>query len=305
MKNSKGVVLVAVGSKGYPYMAYNMAYSIKHHDSSVKVHLIADSSFEYLPLNRRGVFDSVSTPKHEDFHTNEKLDPGKLKTRIYKYLPFDHNLYLDVDGIALKSLNPLLEKLSEDERFYITSEQGRGKQSEKINYSEWASNDVIVDAFKLTKAQEIVAIQSSWAYIQKSKESKAFFAKVQKSFDLIDPKDLNYDWGGTMPDELIFSGVISKNNMKVDGDSSIMFFGASTTPQTASDLLRDYSILSVYGNGRGKTMTPLRYWEMYDQFLFKWTKLNRVAGNELAISHIYKAGLVKQYKHANRHNKKR
>lgn len=285
-------------------MAFNMAYSIKHNSPKTKVHLVADSSIEYLPHDRRFVFDSIEPAKPEDYISNGSLDPGKLKSRIYKYLPFKHNLYLDVDGLVLSDLSNAFTSLISDDRWYITSEQGRGKLTEKINYSEWATNEAIQEHFKLKDSQELVAIQSSWAYIQKGREAQKFFKEVEKEFEKFPKEKLNYDWGGTMPDELIFSGLISKHNLKVDGLPNLMFFGSSGTAANPAEVEKTHTIMSVYGNGRGRTMTPLRYWDHYDRLMFAWTKKHRLADDELSTTHIYKSTIVKPYKHANRHQKK-
>lgn len=305
MKNDKGIVLISVGAKGYPYMAFNLAYSLKHHCPNIPIHLIADQSYEYLPLDRRFVFDSVSPVDYDDYHTHGTMDPGKLKVRIYKYLPFKHNLYMDVDALCLQSPERPFEMMVKDERWYITNEMGRGSQDEKINYSEWASNETIARYFKLKKTQQIIAIQSSWAYIEKCRDAQKFFKQAEKEFEKFPIEQLQTKWGKSLPDELIFSGLASKNDMNVDGLKNLMFFGASTTTETMSEIRRDYYIMSLYGNGTGRTMTPLRYWEHYDTLLFKWTREHRDAGDILATNHVYKGGIVKQYKYASRNPKTR
>lgn len=297
-KKTTGVLLVAVGSRGYAYMAYNMAYSIKHHDRTVKIHLLADECFDDIPPSRRSVFDSWSGPDSLDFRTDGRIDPGKLKTRLYKYLPFDNTLYLDVDGLAMRSLTPLLQTLSSDERFFITSLQGKGTQSEKINYSEWATNEFIAKTFGLKPSQEISAIQSSYAFVRKCREAKSFFNEVEKSYDKVKLSELTYAWGGTMPDELLFSGVISAKDMSVDGPGDVIFFGTRGVTFDPSDIEGNYDILSVYGRASGRSMTAPRFWEYYDMLLFAWNRSHR-AGDKLAQPHIYKSVIVKQYKHAN------
>lgn len=298
-KETKGVLLVAVGSKGYAYMAANMAWSIKHHDPDVSVHLLCDACYEYIPHDRRMVFDSVSPVDPIDCHTGAILDPGKLKTRLYKYLPFDHNLYLDVDGLCLNSMSITLDALVSDGRYYITSEEGRGKQSEQIKYSVWASNEAIADYFDLKPEQEIVAIQTSWAYMRKCKKAERFFVDVRKAFDRGFPNDRLINlWGGGMPDELIYSGLISKYNLNVAGPENMMFFSERDRNITESEVCARYMFLSLYGNGRGRTMTKLRWWELYDRLMFRWTKEHRDNGDTLATEHIYKHHILKQYKHA-------
>lgn len=299
---SKSIVLVSIGEKGYIYMAYNLAYSIKHHNESINIHLIADGSIEYLPPDKRTLFDTITPVEFQDYHVNgtePNLDPGRLKTRIYKYLKHEHNLYVDVDSLALCDLMPSFDKLCNDGRFYITSEQGRGKITETIRYSEWATNETMKRIYGLEDNQDLVAIQSSWCYIHKCKEAKSFFDKVSKAFDKIDMKDLALNWGGTIPDEMVFSGIISKLNMNVDGPKDLMFFGSVASLPNPSDMEGQYDILSIYGNGHGRTMTPLRFFEYYDNLMFRWTRLNKQSGR-LPHDHIFKTNIIKQYKHANK-----
>lgn len=298
-KKTQGILLIAIGNQGYAYMAYNMAYSIKRLDFDAKIHLLADGCVEHIDQSRRRVFDSISAPEPQDYMSDKGIDPGKLKTRLYKYLPFDETLYLDVDGLAMQPITPRLKAFALDERWFITSEQGRGKQTEKINYSEWASNETIANHFKLDAEQDLVAIQSSWAFIRKCAQAKKFYEQVAKAFDLFDIADLNINWGGTKPDELFFSGMISKYGLSVDGPKDMIFFGTNGSPLEPHQIEGKYAILSVYGKANGRMMTAPRFWEYYDASMYAWTRSAR-PGSILANHHIYKATIVKQYKHANK-----
>lgn len=297
-KKTKGVVLLAFGSHGYAAMAYNMAWSIKHHSPEIPICLIVDECFETLPHDRRGVFDQVIPLDKQYLYSKGKLDPGKVKTSLYWMLPFDHNLYLDVDGIALNDISLTLDLLINDGRFYMTCERGRGKQNENIGYSVWAHNKDIVEHFGLSPEQDLVAIQSSWAFISKSKQAEKFFKEVQAEYEKGFPMDkLIHKWGGGMPDELIFSGVIARNNMNVAGPQNAMFFGESNK-ESEGEIEATCNFLSLYGNGLGNTVTRLKWWELYDRLMFRWTKEARSKGQ--GVTHIYKSGIVRQYKHADK-----
>ena len=43
-----------------------------------------------------------------------------MKVNLYKYLPYDCNLYLDVDAIALKDIQPMIDELSQSGKDYIS-----------------------------------------------------------------------------------------------------------------------------------------------------------------------------------------
>ena len=101
----KGILLIALG-KHYNKLAYNMAKSIKRF-SDIPIAVITDDKEEFL----LDAFDIIIEPKLHDYLEGYAFNPFKFKTYIYDYTPFEHTIYLDVDGIALKDLTPLLEKL--------------------------------------------------------------------------------------------------------------------------------------------------------------------------------------------------
>jgi hypothetical protein len=297
MAETKGILLVAFGSKGYAYFAHNLAYSIKHNNSSVRVHLLHDGCIKYLQSDRLDCFDTTSLIEADDLYTDGRLDPGKLKTRLYDYLPYDNTLYLDVDAVALTDLSPVLDAMASDGRYYITSVQGKGKQDEVIPYSYWASNADIIKFFGLKAEDEIVAIQSSWAFMKKT-GGKKFFTDVKKYYDKGFPKDkLQVTWGGLMPDELIYSGCISKHGIDASGFDELMYFGHKSNAIPTSEVKSNYKILSLYGQATGgHRMTSLKYWEFYDITMRKYS---RTPGQIRNREHIYKGGILAKYKHAN------
>lgn len=300
MAKSRGILLVALRTKGYAYMAHNLAYSIKYHSEDVKVHLIADRCIEYLRQEKRDVFDSISSLEFDQYHTNGLFDPGKLKTRIYDLSPFSETLYLDVDALCMQDPSSVLDQLSKDGRPYITNVEGSGFDGDEIPYNVWARTSDIVDYFGLEEGQRIYAIQSSWAFFRKSREASKFFTRVKKEYDRGFPMDrLLVEWGGGMPDELIYSGVLSKLEIDASGPEGVMFFGSGQQEVPVSEVVSNHTFLSLYGNGTGRTMTKLRWWTLYDNLLFKYTREHRNNGHQLARTHIYKSGIIKKSKHAN------
>lgn len=298
-----GIILIAIGSKGYAYMAANLAYSIKRFSPSVNISLLCDSVHEKIEPEYKDVFDNLIAVNPSDCYTNGSLDPAKLKIKLYNYLPYEGNLYLDVDALVVKDIQPLIEALDKDGRFYITQKEGEGGHDDHIPYSIWTANHHLVDYFGVEKDKNIVSIQSSWAFIRKNKDADNFFKQLSEYYDKGFPMDkLTIKWGGGYPDELFYSGLVSNLGLDVAFDQKVIYFGHRGNTLNRSEIEKEYYILSMYGNANGNSMTILRYWELYDQLLDKWMREERKSGKSRK-EHIYKGQQLKQYKHAN-HNTK-
>jgi hypothetical protein len=106
------------------------------------------------------------------------------------------------------------------------------------------------------------------------------------------PRDmLQFNWGGTIPDELLYQGVFAKMGIvpKRPTSKPVIYFGNAANVKTESEVKTGYYILSIYGQGTGKTLTLQRYFAMYEREL---KALN--APSQLA--------RIRQDKHLNRGN---
>lgn len=282
---SKGIVLFAFGHPDYYRMAYNMASSIKA-TSSLKVALVHDLHNHPswpMPEENWKVFDKRISLKKK--HT----DAGQIKCHMYEYLPYDDNLYLDVDGCALKDLSPMLDGLCAQEGYFYTQVNGKGGIEDKIPYSIWAKNSDIWEYFDLPEDAIQPAIQSSYMFIRKNDESKPFFKAVANNFDKGFPKDkLLMKWGGSIPDELIYSGTMAQFGLLDAHGGRHCYFGWKNK-ESISEVYKDYYILAIYG-GRG--LVKLRYKELYDRHMLN---IMRAAG----LPHKYKVDALMKSKHAN------
>ena len=287
----QGVLLSAFGRVGYIYAAFNMCASIKHFNPNIKVALAFDRDiFKYLTPDKLNLFDElIEIPKQQ--FTSYRIDPAKYKTSIYNFLPYEETLILDVDGCALQDLQPLIDKLSATEGDILTDVLGIGGKDDEIRYSIWASNQYIWDRFNLKEDSQLPAIQSSFMYVKKG-AIKTFFNCVQANFqEGVDLSQIN-KWGGTIPDELIFSGTLAQFGINPKVDFSPIFFGNYFFDEGYVELSRKYYVLSLYGNGVGRTETKRRYIEWYD-------KIMRLYCRSLGFNHDYKSGYIMQDKHLN------
>lgn len=291
----KGVVLLSVGSQGYAYMAFNLALSIKHLSPSLHITLCSDKHIEYIPKEWRDVFDDIIPLSEDSFTTNNRLDPAKLKTHLVDYLPYKYNLYLDVDAIAMSDLNPFIDSLIDDGRDLICTVVDKGDTSnEDIAYSVWAKTSDIVDRFEIQKSNQVLAIQSSWMFIVKNKKSKSILDKVKREFQVgFDVSKLKEKWGGGLPDELFYSGVFSFLGLEPNCKQQILYFGDAAPRLDSQSIKSKYALLSLFGNGTGRTKTPIKYWELYDY------EMRKICDGK-KYKHIFKGDIIKKFKHANR-----
>ena len=122
MSKSKGVILMAFGKREYLFMAAHLAMSIKHFNPSIKIKLVHDWNYKYLNDFWRGFIDEAEEIQEKHLYRGGCIDPGWAKCNIYEYIAFDENIYLDVDGICLKDIEPLFNQ----DKFYATEVIGRG-----------------------------------------------------------------------------------------------------------------------------------------------------------------------------------
>lgn len=265
----KGIVLFAYGKKGYTLMAHNIAVSIKQHTPDIHITLFLEPD---LYVQDHTVFDSiVYLDRSLIYSENVGIDPAKCKVNMYDLLPYEHNLYLDVDGLVLKDLNPLFDKLIEGEDSFVTDIIATGKRHESIEYSIWAGNDVIWPYFDLKEDAILPSTQTSWMYIRKDDKAKNIFDTAKQYLDF--PKNrLRKKWGGTVPDEVIFSGVLAKLEAIPKHNPRPIFFGTKNDERPLYQLSKDYFVLSLYGNGRGRTMVMPKYIKWYNDLIKGYEK---------------------------------
>lgn len=290
---TKGILLLAFGRKGYAYAAYNISLSIKIHSPDVHITLYTDENVASYVENFN-FCDEVKFLSEDEYKTDGKIDPAKIKTDLYSYLPYDETLYLDVDGVVLKDIQPLITDLSKEKGHILTDVLGKGKRGEKFNYDIWATHEDMWKFFSLDEDSILPTTQSSYMYIKKCKKSEEVFKKAKSYFKKgFDKRKLLENWGGTIPDELIFNGTFAKLGYIPETEIKPIFFGFNKGPVLSpTEIEERYYILSIYGNGSGRTLTRPRYLELYDKIMMK---NNKLAGQH----HKYKRSHIMNDKHLN------
>lgn len=290
---SKGVVLMAFGKQAYYGAAYNLAYSIKRHNPSIEIAIILEDSD--TALNFAGELSEVSDIliqlKNEHLYTNGKLDPGKAKIFLYEYLPFDHNLYLDVDAIALKDIQPMLDSVIASDKQYAAHIMGYHTidKGNKIESMVWAYANDIWKQYGLGEATVLPAINSSWQYIQISPKAHALY-KIAQDFYVnnpIDIKRLRFKWGGGQPDELYMNIALAKLEIDPAVPGEFLYL-VNKRELSYADVINKFYLQSYYG---GQGFTPAFYIDWLDRVMRKWMSddgkihkyiINRIVSNKHA-----------------------
>lgn len=248
------VTLLAFGRKGYAHAANNMVASIRFHGYQGPIHLhVGRALMPYISPHT-----AANATIHE-LSEEYTADPGWCKINLPKIIQGD-TLYLDVDGVCLKDLTPLIKALKKDGRAYITSVMGKGKLGDTIGYYEWASPQKVAEKH-LAHEGTFYGIQSSWAYFRKGELLDTFHRFMVKAWEQWSVKDLKHQWGKGKPDELFYS--IACTLLQHDPSfEHVVHFGKGFDP--LPKIRENYYILSLYGVGRGRGSVPPRFVECYD-----------------------------------------
>lgn len=291
---TKGVLLVAFGNPGYGFASFNMLLSIKYFNPDVHVALLHDNNcVKYLPIDQLMMFDAHLPLTDDQINTNGGIDPAKLKCGIYDHCPYDETLYLDVDGIALRDISPIIEWCSAIDKPFQTSVIDSGCKDNQPSYA-WAAASDIWDHFKLKPDAIYPSVQTSWMYIKKSKVCEKIFEQSVKNLESGFPlSKLLGTWGGTLPDELMVGAALAKLGIDPDPGIDPVFFGSEIDPRSFTQLAQDHYVLSLYGNGNGKRLTRQRYIEHYDRLMQKYCV-------KFGIGHLYKSDKIMKDKHSNK-----
>jgi hypothetical protein len=289
---STGVVLVAFGKPQYYWAAYNLAYSIKRFNAAINVALICDTKERacYYCADLLGYINEFIELPEAHIYTNKKIDPGKAKVLLYDYLPYDNNLYLDVDAVCLKDLQPLIDSCINSGAPFLTRVVGQHniKQGRDFKAMQWAWADELWQHFGLNKNDVIYAINSSIQFIKKSETAEAIYRTAADLY-LNNPMPiykLRMKWGGGQPDELYFNVAFGKTGYKPKDVNAICFqMGKEYSYKQIEEL---FYLMSYYG---GKGFTPSFYIDWLDRKLKQWMEAD---GKQ----HKYFIHRITDHKHA-------
>ena len=299
---STGVVLLAFGKPQYYWAAYNLAFSIRKHSPNVNITVLFDDPIKGLS-NCPDLMKYINHIGHiaaDDLYTNKKLDPGKVKVNLYNYLPYDCNLYLDVDAIALKDIQPMIDELAQSGKDYISHCVGYHTIDKGRDFKEmqWAWADKMWAHFNLLESYVMPAINSSMQWIVKGSQTEAIYRTAKDLYfnHPMDVKDLRQKWGGGQPDELYMNVALAihgidpalKKYEKIKSSEGGMIHFAMVRGLTYQEVIENYYFQSYYG---GAGFTPRFYVDWLDRLL-------NVAFKEIGSRHIYQIARIAENKYA-------
>lgn len=276
-------MLLAWGKRGYGFSAYNLAVSLKYYSPSIGITLLAtEAVMKQVP--DRSVFDNIVWI--EEPATN----PGRFKVSIYKYLPYDYNLYLDVDALCLRNIEGLFDTLIAGGGHYYTFINAvyDSTSPNLLPDMYWAYKDDIWSHYALTD-HKLPATQSSIQFIRKSVQAQELFALIEQCFDNPIPLDrLRNQWGGGQPDELYLNVALALRGEAPHIGENVLWFGnrGSLRPHLVE---ASYYFLSLFGN---KANIKPMFKTYYDK------KLITMCGSR-GHGHHYKWHAIASDKHAN------
>jgi len=278
--DSSGVVLFAFGHRVYYQAAYNLAFSIKHYSPDLPITLFVDSIESALKVcgDLVRVVSKIEAVDNELFKTDGKFDPGKLKVSLYDLLPYQNNLYLDVDAVALKDLKPLIDELIAVNKPYCSHTVGYHTidKGRAIPSMQWAWADEIWQRYGLTKKSVLPAINSSLQFIIKHETTKQIYDTAKELYlnNPIPVNKLRSTWGGGQPDELYMNVSFAIHNYdpaccevgQKNGSEIGFIHFAMVRGMQLNEVVENFYLQSYYG---GKGFTPRFYTEWLDRLLNK------------------------------------
>lgn len=216
---STGVLMIAIGDPFYLNLAYNLALTLKQSDCHVPVALLTDDKkLSHLMPDQAKVFDHVIPAEDGDYIDPEQMrqNPFMLKTRIYKYSPFDRTLFLDADQLHLsdhKSLCKLLFDVLKDVEFQMHEVKRYTKANAHESGMIWTKTPTagqsfpkMWEAFGFAEDAIFPEYNSSFIFFTKCEANEKFFERVAANYF-----ERKVEWtaiGTFYPDELAW-GVTS------------------------------------------------------------------------------------------------
>lgn len=282
----KGVLLIAYGRRGYGFAAYNLAFSIKYHNPNIKIAILFEKqTLDQVPHN---VFDKMIEMPDAMYKTNGFYDPAKAKINALVNLPYKHTLYLDVDTFCCRDIEPLFSQFNED---FVVDIFGSGPKGTEIPYDVWAHHEDSYPFFSLDDDTIWHTTNTSWFYATRNSKTVKDLYKMLKHYlsKGFERKLLKNKWGKYFPDELLFSGCLSKMECDVQVVKPMYF---CNDYRSGTEITNEYYFLSMYGNGKGNTLVKPHWFDFIDKTL-------KIMFDLRGMKHNFKVSYIQEDKHLN------
>lgn len=258
------VVLAAFGKSGYGYAAHNLALSLRHHGYKGQIYLYAQR--ETLDAINPALFDNIIFLEEHEYTYRGRFAPGYGKINVIAKLPFEENLFIDVDSLCLQPIEPLIETLKHKD--FSTIWMGEGYYKQDISYDPWANHEYAWSYFDLPYDRKWTTTQTSMVWIRKNEKTQQIVRDLQYYYEKgYSPSGLKEAWARQyIPDELIFSGVIARHYLDIKMGIEPVFFGVINNPDRSlqrHEIEKKYYFLSMLGGAANKSLTLPKFQEWY------------------------------------------
>lgn len=236
-----------------------MAYSLRLY-SNLPIQLVTEQKL--INLVDSSLFDTITIISREDSYQGTKCFPGYAKIRLYDYIIFDEYIYLDVDGLLLKPIEPLLEECRNLDKDFISIQVGEGKSTEeKYPNMIWAFPKDMWEKYNLPKDRVMPFLNSSFQYVRKGKIKRLFETAQEMIEDPIPVDKLRAQWGRSQPDELYMNMALCKLGIdpKLAQPTYPIYFERH---RLRKDVLEEFYILGLYGDKTHTHKSVLQYYDI-------------------------------------------
>jgi len=230
-KESRGIIILALGHPYWGRWAYNLAMSIKFTSPDARITLLYAGDGK-SQIGDTSFFDRMIEVAPKYYTTGGRIEYMKAKTALYKLTPYKETIYLDADTIWMnkKPIGQLFDQL-ESVNFTMANRSWMDLENQVIpeEFGVWASPAHIKDHFRF-KEGRFYNLSSEMIYFKKDKKVGKLFSDA---FDLWDAPISHRQFNGGMPDELPFTISMIKNKIYPHEDNYKPFYweAASRPPQ--------------------------------------------------------------------------
>ncbi len=280
-KETRGILLIALGSPFYGHLAANLAASIKFTCPDLKIKLMwSENALDQLTDQKRGLFDIIEEAPKEDFHRDGRKSYVKAKTRIFDYSPFDQTIFLDVDVIMLpkKTMNEAFDMLNKLKLDFTMENRSRLNLAENHadNAYLWAKVSDIKREYKATSGF-LYGLHSEFIFFKKNKRISDFFDTVKEEFE--NPKCEVRVFDGDLPDEFGFAMAMIKHKIYPHECPFIPLYWYLTDNKLGTTL--EFCSNNFFGYSVGGNQTPIVVRQRYD-------KLAKTYFQRMSLQHPFK-----------------
>jgi hypothetical protein len=253
------ITLLAFGRRGYAIATSNMVLSLRHHGYRGRINLHCTEDMESM------LDDATKLGVLMHRLSNELAsDPGKCKASLPTLIRDDATLYLDVDGIAMKDVTPLVQQLMQDERPILaqaaTAYVVGGDARPQGHW--WVAPKTIIERHGLKEGDRIFAVNTSAVWMRKGDALDAVQRAILEAHAAYSHRDLVHKWGGAIPDELCLSAACAVLGLDPTMPETACYFDRS--PSKATQVAEAAYILPLYGSRHSNGCTSPHKRDIYD-----------------------------------------